>query len=246
MSQPAEIRLPERLDRAALAALRADVERLAGCAVAVVRGTGHGAFCRGISFDDVDAVDPAERDRGLADFEAAVMALVTSSTRTVACVGGDALGGGLGVAAACDVVVASEDARFGLPEPLFGLIPGLVLPLIRSRTGGPVVRLLALGGESIDAREAWRLGLADEVVPAAGLDGAVARWARRLARAEPGAAARLKRWLAEMDGLAGDVARGRHHLAELLGSETVARRVGRYQRGLAPWEEEDEDGTRRG
>lgn len=236
-----EIRLPERLDRSALAALRSDVAGLEGAPVAVVRGAGGGTFCRGIAFEGVDAVDPAERDAGLADFEEAVMALVTSSTRTLAVVDGDALGGGLGVAAACDVVVAAEGCRFGLPEPLFGLIPGLVLPLVRSRTGGPALRRLALGGESVDAHEAHRLGLADEVVSAEALRGRAAAWVRRLARAEAGAAGRLKAWLAEMDGLACEVARGRDHLSELLGSAVVARRVGRYQRGLAPWE--DDDGT---
>jgi enoyl-CoA hydratase/carnithine racemase len=240
LAAPVEIRLPERLDRAALAQLRSDVLRLAStrAPVAVVRGAGPESFCRGISFQHVGRVGEAERDAGLADFEEAALALVTSATRTVARVHGDALGGGLGVAAACDVVVASEGSRFGLPEPLFGLIPGLVLPLIRSRTGGPVLRRLALSGDSVDAREAWRLGLVDDVVAGEALDARVAVWVRRLARAEPGAAGRLKRWLADMDGLAGEMARGRAHLAELLGSTEVTRRVERYQRGLAPWEDD--------
>jgi enoyl-CoA hydratase/carnithine racemase len=239
MGMPLEIRLPARLDRAALATLRRAVASVDVGGVAVVRGADGRTFCGGISFDSVGDVDPLERDSGLADFEVAVLTLVTSTTRTLACVRGDALGGGLGVAAACDVVVASEDARFGLPEPLFGLVPGLVLPLIRSRMGSPALRRLALSGESIDALEARRLGLVDEVVDEVSLDSTVDKWVRRLSRAEPAAAGRLKTWLADMDGLAADVAQGRTHLVELLGSPVVLRRVGRFQQGLAPWGEDD-------
>lgn len=239
VTTPLEIRLPERLDRSALAALRRDVEAVDLGGVAVVRGADRRTFCRGISFEGASDVDPHERDAGLADFEAAMLTLVRSTTRTIACVQGDALGGGLGVASACDVVLASDGARFGLPEPLFGLIPGLVLPLIHVRVGSAALRRLALGGESVDAREALRLGLVDEVVPSDELEGRVAHWARRFDRAEPAAAGRLKGWLAEIDGLEPEIARGRAHLAELLGSEVVARRVGRFQRGLSPWGEHD-------
>ena len=237
----ARLRLPERLDRRALAALRAWTDGLSGQAVVVVQGAGEQTFCRGLSFeeDGAGAVDPVTRDDGLADFEAAVLALVKSSTPSVASVRGDAMGGGLGIACACDVVIAAESVRFGLPEPLFGLIPGLVLPLIRARIGGPALRRLALGGESIDAQEALRLGLVDEVVSPDALEGRVSVWVRRLARAEPRAVARLKSWLAELDHLEREVARGRVHLVELLGSEVVQRRVSRFQRGLAPWRDDD-------
>lgn len=238
VTTPLAIRLPERLDRAALATLLGDVQAVDVGGVAVVRGADDRSFCRGISFEGASAVDPAERDAGLADFEAAMSTLVRSTTRTIACVRGDALGGGLGIAAACDVVIAHHEARFGLPEPLFGLIPGLVLPLIRVRTGSAVLRRLALGGDSVDAAEALRLGLVDEVAPADELEGRVDRWANRLARAEPSATGRLKGWLADMDDLESQVALGRDHLAELLGSDIVARRVGRFQQGLAPWEDD--------
>lgn len=241
VSAPSRYRLPERLDRGSLAALRAWVDGLEGVSVAVVQGASDAAFCRGLSFDEDGALDPTVRDDGLADFERAVLALVTSPTRAVACIRGDAMGGGLGIASACDVVIAAESARFGLPEPLFGLIPGLVLPLIRARIGGPALRRLTLGGESIDAAEALRLGLVDEIVSAAALEGRVSEWVRRLGRAEPGAVARLKGWLADLDELEPEVRHGRQHLVELLGSDVVRRRLSRYQRGLAPWREDDGD-----
>jgi enoyl-CoA hydratase/carnithine racemase len=239
LTTPLTIRLPERLDRSGLAALRRDVEAADVGGVALVRGSDHGSFCRGISFEEASEVDPVERDAGLADFEVAMFTLVRSTTRTIACVRGSALGGGLGIAAACDVVIAAGDARFGLPEPLFGLIPGLVLPLIRIRTGSAVLRRLALGGDSVDAEEAFRVGLVDEVTPPDQLEACVDRWARRLDRAEPSATGRLKGWLADMDDLESEIGRGRDHLAELLGSEIVARRVERFQRGLAPWGDDD-------
>ncbi len=238
-ARAAEIRLPERLDLAALVGLKTEVSALGDARVVIMRGANQSTFCRGLSLDEFTSVDQVGADDGLTAFEAVAMTLATSSTRSIARVDGDALGGGLGIAAACDVVIASEQARFGLPEPLFGLIPGLVLPLIRSRIGGPALRRLALGGESIDAREAWHLGLVDEVVAADQLDTRMKDWVRRLARAEPSATARLKRWLAEMDDLEREFVRGRRHLTQLLGSDVVGRRIARFARGLAPWQEDD-------
>jgi hypothetical protein len=82
MGMPLEIRLPARLDRAALATLRRAVASVDVGGVAVVRGADGRTFCGGISFDSVGDVDPLERDSGLADFEVAVLTLVTSTTRT--------------------------------------------------------------------------------------------------------------------------------------------------------------------
>jgi polyketide biosynthesis enoyl-CoA hydratase PksH len=78
-------------------------------------------------------------------------------------VNGSALGGGCALAASCDVVVAGTDARFGLPEALWGLEPAVAAPSIVHRVGVAVARRMALETDSINAQTALRLGLVDHL-----------------------------------------------------------------------------------
>ena len=90
---------------------------------------------------------------------------------TIAVVDGAALGGGCELVAACDIVIASDRARFGQPEIKLGVFPpvaAVILPLV---IGDKRARELILTGEIIDATEASRLGLCNHVVPSAHLDG---------------------------------------------------------------------------
>ncbi len=82
----------------------------------------------------------------------------------VAVVQGAALGGGLGLVAACDVAIASDEASFGLTEVRLGLIPAVIGPYIAAAMGVRACRRYALTGERFDAREALRLGLVHAVV----------------------------------------------------------------------------------
>jgi enoyl-CoA hydratase len=100
---------------------------------------------------------------------------------TVCAVNGHCLAGALGLALACDLVVAAEEATFGTPEINVGLFPFMILALIGRNIGRKKMSELLLLGERVDAREAERLGLVNKVVPRAELDAAVADWAGRLA-----------------------------------------------------------------
>lgn len=82
----------------------------------------------------------------------------------IAAVNGPAVAGGAGLLLACDIVIASEQARFGLPEPQRGLVAGLVAPLLAFRIGGGYAAKLLLSAEPIDATEANRVNLFHEVV----------------------------------------------------------------------------------
>jgi enoyl-CoA hydratase/carnithine racemase len=104
---------------------------------------------------------------------------------TVCAVNGHCLAGALGLALACDLVVAAEEATFGTPEINVGLFPFMILALIGRNIGRKKMSELLLLGERVDAREAERLGLVNRVVPRAGLDAAVADWAGRLAAKSP-------------------------------------------------------------
>jgi methylglutaconyl-CoA hydratase len=116
----------------------------------------------------------------------------------VARVHGAAFAGGMGLAAACDLVVAAEEAEFCLPEVRIGLVPAMISPYIARALGEPQTRRYMLTGERLSAPEAQRLGFVHECVPGAELDAAVERIVGALAKAGPQALARAKRLLARI------------------------------------------------
>jgi methylglutaconyl-CoA hydratase len=114
----------------------------------------------------------------------------------IARVQGAALGGGAGLAAVCDVVVAADDAVFGFTETKLGILPAVISPFVLAKVGRSQARALCLTGERFGAARALAIGLVHEVVPAADLDAAVARVLREIATASPTGAAATKRLLA--------------------------------------------------
>jgi enoyl-CoA hydratase len=103
----------------------------------------------------------------------------------VAMLNGHALAGGLGLAVACDLVVASEDAELGTPEINLGLWPMMITAEIVRSIGRKKALELMLGGERISAREAERIGLVNRVVPAERLEDETMALALRLAKKSP-------------------------------------------------------------
>ena len=99
----------------------------------------------------------------------AVRRLNTLPLPTVALVQGGCFGGGTGIAAACDVVIAAEDAQFSIAETRWGLMAGIILPQLCQAIGLRQTRRYALTGERFGAHEARRLGLVHEVCPTGGL-----------------------------------------------------------------------------
>ena len=95
------------------------------------------------------------------------------------------LAGALGLALACDLVVASERATFGTPEINVGLFPFMVSALLARNVGAKTCSELLLLGERIDAHEALRVGIVNRVVAPTELDAAVADWAARIAVRSP-------------------------------------------------------------
>jgi methylglutaconyl-CoA hydratase len=92
---------------------------------------------------------------------------------TVARVQGAALGGGVGLVAACDVAVAADNASFAVSEAKFGILPAVIGPYVTNAVGKRQARRLALTTARIGAVEALAMGLVQQGVPQAGLDGAV-------------------------------------------------------------------------
>jgi enoyl-CoA hydratase/carnithine racemase len=104
---------------------------------------------------------------------------------SICAAGGHVLAGALGVALACDLVIAKEGATFGTPEINVGVFPFMIMALIYRNVPRKKTNELLLLGERISAEEAERIGLVNKVVPAGEFDAAVADWASRLAAKSP-------------------------------------------------------------
>jgi enoyl-CoA hydratase/carnithine racemase len=223
----ARLVLPRRLSWDDIARLRASVGAV-DAPVLTIEGEG-GVFCEGGDAGPAAADDPRPRE-----FAALLRALETAPFAVVALVDGPALGGGLGLAAAADVVLATRRSHFGLPETLVGLLPAMVFPPVARRIGVGRARRLALGAPSLTAEEALAQGLVDEIaddLPAAG-----ARVCRRLERLSREAVRALKALVAAHFGTTDAYEiEAAAALVERLGSADARDRMKRFAEGGAPW-----------
>ena len=104
---------------------------------------------------------------------------------TICAANGHVLAGALGIALACDLIVAREGVRFGTPEINVGLFPFMIMALIYRNVPRKKTNELLLLGEQISAEEAERIGIVNKVVAAGEFEAAVADWARKLAGKSP-------------------------------------------------------------
>ena len=161
----------------------------------VVTGGGR-IFAAGAQIDEFGG--PAEAAVITRAFHGALDALAAIPRMVIAAVGGYALGGGCELALACDYRIASERAVFGQPEVLLGIIPGGGGTQRLARLVGPArAKEMCLTGRQVRAEEALRIGLADEVVPAAELEARSLALAAELARGAVLAQALAKRAIDE-------------------------------------------------
>jgi enoyl-CoA hydratase len=171
---------------AALARLEGD----AAVRVVVVRGAGERAFCAGADLKGMFGTESIlEAREQYARLARILEAIPRMRAPVIAQVHGYALAGGCGLAAACDLVIAAEDAVFGLPEIRLGLLPLMVLaPILRAASPRRVLELV-LTGRELPAPEALDIGLVTRVVPRADLERVVGDVARMLVGLSPAALA---------------------------------------------------------
>ncbi|MBM4131484.1 enoyl-CoA hydratase/isomerase family protein, partial [bacterium] len=184
--------------------------------VVVLRASG-AVFCAGAHLGEMAAAGRADLEANLAAatrLGEMFRAVHDCPAPVVARVQGGAFGGGAGLAAACDVVVAGPAARFCFSETRLGLVPGVISPLVVERTGPARARDLFLTARAVDAAEAARLGLVDRLAAAGGLDAAVEAVVDDLLKAGPAALGEAKRLLADVVELGYEV-----------GAETCAERI---------------------
>lgn len=171
-------------------------------------------FCAGADLEAMDRMAEEEDPiSNLADAQKLGELLVLMrrhSKPMVAAVHGHALAGGAGLATACDLVLARQDAVFGYPEIQLGFVPAMVMALLRRAVGEKVAFALVTRAEQISAERAAELGLVNEVLAGEVWEDGVADYARELASRSKSALSLIKRLLYGMDGLSFEeaVARG--------------------------------------
>ena len=184
-------------DAAQIAAFNAAMARLAEARrlrTVVVAGNGP-VFCAGADLLYLQWAGKLSVEENLADaraYAAMAEAIHAMPVPVVARVQGGAYGGGVALAAACDVVIAAESARLAITESRYGFTPSLMVPYLIGRIGQRGCRRWCLTGETMTAAEALRIGLVDRVVGDGDLDPAVAALVDSILLASPGGLAESK------------------------------------------------------
>ena len=183
----------DELIQGLLAALDA-LGSASGLRAVVIKGNGR-HFQAGADLKWIDAVrgsSMAENVRVSRATADAVQRLNHAPVPTIALVHGGCFGGGTGLVAACDVVVAADNAVFSIAEVRWGLTAAIIIPQLNDAIGVRQMRRYALTGERFDAQEARRIGLVHEVVPLAELAAAGERMVGHVLENGPEAIAQTK------------------------------------------------------
>ncbi|MQA90546.1 MAG: hypothetical protein GEU90_09965 [Gemmatimonas sp.] len=179
----------------------ADADDAAG--VITISGAGKD-FCAGGDLAELGSLAEASVPENIVDVEALERLFLDLRRLTkpvVAVVHGRALAGGSGLATACDLVVARDDAIFGYPEIRIGFVPAMVMAILRRNVSEKKAFEIITLGESFPAREAERWGLVNWVFPAATFAGDADALVRSLAQRSRSAVMLGKRLLYQQDGL---------------------------------------------
>jgi methylglutaconyl-CoA hydratase len=168
---------------------------------ALVLGGSGKAFCAGADVAWMAKSIAYSQRENLSDAEDLARMLERLDTLPFPVIGrihGAALGGGVGLAAICDIAIAAEDAVFALSEVKLGILPAVVAPYVIRKIGISAARELFLTGSRFGAVHAKQIGLVHEIVPAAELDAAVTRRLAEVMTAGPRAIATAKALIREI------------------------------------------------
>jgi enoyl-CoA hydratase/carnithine racemase len=177
-----------------------------GLRLAILTGAGGRAFVGGADVGEIAALDEASARGFITLVHRCCAAFRHLPVPVIARIDGWALGAGLELAAACDLRVASEDARFGMPEVAIGIPSVIEAALLPKLVGHGRARRLLLTGETIDAAAALEWGLVEVVAPAGSLDDAVERLVRPILAAGPHAVRLQKSLMLDWEELPAEAA----------------------------------------
>jgi len=196
-----------------------------GAETRVVILTGQGrSFCAGADLNwmrkvkDFSFEENLEGSKRLAELMYTIYSLPLP---TIARVNGAAIGGGTGLMAACDLVIAAQTARFSLSEVKLGLVPAVISPYVVRRAGESACREFMLTGERLAAEKAQRFGLVNQVVPLEELDRAVQERVEQLLTSGPEALSTCKELLRRVPGMSFDEVRA--YTAEVIARLRISR-----------------------
>ena len=181
----------------------------------------------------VGQMSPEENEKASRATGELVRRLDALPVPTVALVQGGCFGGGTGIVAACDIVVAGEDAVFAITETRWGLMAGIILPQLVQAIGLRALRRYALSGERFDAHEARRIGLVHEVCATGELEEVGAKIVDGLLMNAPNATAATKLRAMQVAGAIVEDAL----FAELVREHASARQLAEAAEGLASFRE---------
>ncbi|MBV9567749.1 MAG: enoyl-CoA hydratase/isomerase family protein, partial [Hyphomicrobiales bacterium] len=201
----------------------------------VIRGNGR-HFQAGADLKWIDAVAKSSQEENIRASRAtaeAVRRLNLSSVPTLALVQGGCFGGGTGIIAACDVVIAADNAMFSISEVRWGLTAAIILPQLIQGIGLRQLRRYALTGERFGAEEARRIGLVHEVVPLSDLEGAGTRMIGHFLENGPCAIGETKMLALELAGTKADD----KTFSRLIESHAAKRQSKEASEGLASFAE---------
>ncbi|MCC7348904.1 MAG: enoyl-CoA hydratase/isomerase family protein [Variibacter sp.] len=210
---------------------------VAGLRVVVISGNGR-HFQAGADLKWINAVRIASWEENVRVSRAtaeAVQRLNLAPVPTVALVQGGCFGGGTGLIAACDVVIAAETALFSITEVRWGLTAAIIIPQLADAMGARQLRRYALTGERFGAAEARRIGLVHEVAPAAELAAAGEKVVAQLLENAPTAIAETK--ALALQSAFGGMPLASEAFAALVESHAAKRQSAEAQEGLASFAE---------
>lgn len=173
------------------------------CRAIVIRGAGKD-FCSGADLSALQKIADSDILENLRDADLLADLFVTirhCRVPVIAAVHGRALAGGCGLATACDIVLASESARFGYPEVKIGFVPAMVMAILRRNLSEKAAFEIATRGFDFSAAEARDFGLVNRVFSDEQFDIEVAAFASEYAKLSASAVELTKRLLYEMDGM---------------------------------------------
>jgi methylglutaconyl-CoA hydratase len=219
-----------------IAGIRAAVEDAAAddsIRAIVLTGMGEKAFCAGADLSrGTDVFSPEGLDEPTTDFGRLARRVREIGIPIVARINGACVAGGMGLMSLCDLAIAADHAKFGLPEAKVGVFPMQVLVYLRRVISARHINELCLTGELISATRAYEMGMANQVVPKAQLDEAVERMLGLLMSASPVAIKRGKTAIAAMEAMGFGEA-----LAFAEAQIAAASRTGEAREGLAAFNE---------
>jgi methylglutaconyl-CoA hydratase len=201
MSRPAVFNAFDETMIAELDTVFTQLAEDASVRVIVLAGDGK-HFSAGADLQWMKRASTATRDWNLEDarrFAGMLSRIENCPKPTVARVQGAALGGGVGLACACDIAIASDNASFSVSEAKFGILPAVIGPYVVNAVGKRQARRLALATTRITAAEALTIGLLQKVVAADALDAAVDTTVAELLAGGPNAQREIKQLFAQLE-----------------------------------------------